>query len=189
MTTSYSRIVVPGSFGSVPQAGRPVLVLPPTGNPDSSLWDSTGPYSTTQFMSKRSNSSPDLAGQMLWDQSGAQRVPPDSTAPAVSRHIGRDAMASYNPIFSEPSPSFSHEMQPIMHSPARGPPNSSTAPPLYLLPTPTANPMEPNTMSNSASAPDLLAGQLQESLRLVASPSPGAAPPPPPLGPGMEGKK
>jgi RNA-binding protein Nova len=172
MTTSYSRIVVAGSFG-VPQPSRSVLVGPPTGSPETSLWDSSGAYASAQFIGKRSNSSPDLPTQMIWDQRGGPRIHSETNHAAISRHIQRDVMSPYNPVFGDQSASFSHEMPSLMHSPARRPPNSSAAP-LYLLPTPPpGSAMEAPSMSNSASAPDLLAGQLQESLRLSNSPSSG----------------
>jgi hypothetical protein len=60
-----------------------------------------------------------------------------------------------------------------MHSPGRGPLTPSSAPPLYLLPAnpPYLLPTNPSSlmdadMSNGASAPDVLALQLQESLRI-----------------------
>ena len=170
MTTSYSRVLLSGGF-PVPQAGRPVLVVPPTGGPESGLWDASGTYGSPQFMGKRSNSSPDLAGQMLWDQRGGPRIHAEPSVP-ISRHIPRDPMPQYNPVFGDPSSSFTHEMGPLMHTPARGPHDTSSGP-LYVLPTPPpTTQMEPPSMPNSASAPDLLAGQLQESLRLSSSPSP-----------------
>ena len=167
MTTSYSRLVVSGGF-PVPQASRPVLVVPPTGGHESTLWDTSGTYGSTQFMGKRSNSSPDLAGQMLWDQRGGPRIHGEAPVP-ISRHIPRDSIPQYNPVFGDPPPPFSHEMGPLMHSPARGP-HSTSSGPLYVIPTPPpTSQMEPPSIPNSASAPDLLAGQLQESLRLTSS--------------------
>lgn len=162
MTTSYSRVVVPGSFGQLPPTGRPVLVVPSVANPEGSMWDTAGPYG--QFVAKRSSSSPDLSGQMIWDQRGAPRMATDTTGAPLSRHVPREPVQQYSPVFTDGPPSFSHEM-PLMHSPARGPPNAN-APPLYLVPSPNGNQMEQASLSNSASAPDLLALQLQDTLRV-----------------------
>jgi RNA-binding protein Nova len=169
MTTSYSRIVVPGSFNPGPPTGQHVLVVPPGRNPEPSMWDAPGPYPPTQYMGK-SNSSPDLPVQMLWNQRGGQRMPPEPPAPHMARHLPREPITSYNSGFIESSPSF--DMPPLLHSPAHGPPTSTNAPPVYLLPTPSPTPLEPPiSVPNIVSAPDLLAGQLHDSLRISASPS------------------
>jgi RNA-binding protein Nova len=168
MTTSYSRIVVPRSFNTGPPAGQQVLVVPPGRNPEPSMWDAPGPYPPIQYMGK-CNSSPDLVVQMLWDQRGGQQMPPEHPAPLMARHLPREPTTPYNYGFIESSPSF--DIPPLMHSPARGPPTSTNGPPVYLLPTPSPTPLEPSSIPNSVSAPDLLAGQLQDSLRISASPS------------------
>lgn len=171
MTTSYSRVAVPGTFNPMLQSGRPVLVGQPVTNPEPLMWDTQGPYN--QFVGKRSISSPDLAGQMIWDQRGPppRIIPPEPPVAPLSRHVPREPMQPYNPVFADAPPSFSHEMPPLMHSPPRGPLPSTNAPPLYLLPPGSANQMDQVTMSNSVSAPDLLALQLQDSLRISNSPS------------------
>ena len=166
MTTSYSRIAGPVSFNPGPQAGQHVHLVPPGRNPEPSMWDAPGPYPPTQYMGK-SNSSPDLGIQMLWDQHGGQRMPPESPAHLMARHLPSEPTTPYNYGFIESSPSF--DMAPLMHSPARGPPTSTNAPPVYLLSNPSPTPLEPSSIPNSVSAPDLLADQLQDSLRISAS--------------------
>jgi RNA-binding protein Nova len=169
MTTSYSRIVVPDSFNPGPPTGQHVRVVPPGRNPEPSMWDAPGPYPPTQYMGK-SNSSPDLVVQMLWDQRGGQRMPPhEPPAPLMARHLPPEPTAPYNYGFIESSPSF--DMPPLMHPPGRGTPTSTNPPPVYLLPTPSPTPLEPSSIPNSVSAPDLIADQLQDSLRISASPS------------------
>jgi predicted RNA-binding protein YlqC (UPF0109 family) len=193
MTTSYSRVVVPGSFNQAPQAGRPVLAVPSDVNPEHTMWEAGGPYN--QFEGRRSNSSPDLPAQMIWDQHGGpprmpseassgQMMSPDlpgqmiwdqhggpprmpsepSSGQMMSHHPG-ETMQPYSPVFADAPASYSHDMAPMMHSPARGPPPSTNAP-VYLLPSPSPTQMDQLSMSNSTSAPDLLAMQLQDSLRI-----------------------
>ena len=157
MTTSYSRVIVPpGSFNPISPTGRPVLVVPPGG--DSSMWESPGQYG--QFVPKRSNSSPDLAGQMMWDQRGgpAPRMPTDVSGAPMSR----EQMQQFNPVFETLPPATFHDI-PGMIQPQLSAPGQN---PVYL---------EPPSMTNSSSAPDL-ALQLQESLRLSNTPPSAAGP-------------
>jgi hypothetical protein len=164
MTTSYSRVVVPGSFNQAPQAGRSVLAVPSDVNPEHAMWEAGGPYN--QFEGRRSNSSPDLPGQMIWDQHGGPpRMPSEPSSGQMMSHHPGEAMQPYSPVFADAPASYSHDMAPMMHSPARGPPPSTNAP-VYLLPSPSPTQMDQLSMSNSASAPDLLAMQLQDSLRM-----------------------
>jgi predicted RNA-binding protein YlqC (UPF0109 family) len=51
MTTSYSTVVVPGSFHQAAQAGRPVLAVPSDVNPEHVMWEAGGPYN--QFGGRR----------------------------------------------------------------------------------------------------------------------------------------
>jgi predicted RNA-binding protein YlqC (UPF0109 family) len=159
MTTSYSRVVVPG-FNPMSADGRAVVVIPP--GEEGSMWEETGQYG--QFIPKRSNSSPDLVGQMAWDQRGPPRLSGEVTGVSTSR---RDPMQPYNPIFD----AFSHEMPGMTQSHLRGPPGTTSPPSMHMLSSPSLNKMEQPPISNSASTPEL-ALQLQESLRLSNTPPP-----------------
>ena len=170
MTTSYSRVVVPSSFGQVPGANRALIVMSQGGNHEPSLWDTSRPFASPEF-GKRSSSSPDLAGQILWDQRGGKHLPVEPATPSqLHSHVPRDPMSQYNPMFADPSPSFLHDLPPMIPSPVRAPPSATAAPPLYMLGTPSSSTVEQNTLPSSVSAPDLLATQLQESLRIGTSP-------------------
>lgn len=177
MTTSYSRVVMQGSFGGVPAGpvpGRPLLAVPSGQSPESPIWESGSPYN--QFgAAKRSSSSPDLAGQMLWDQRVQPRIPQENPTSSMARPPpSREPMQPYNAAFAEGSHSYAHDMPPMMSSPARGPHGSANPPPVYLFPPSHPNQMDQVSISNSISAPDLLALQLQDSLRInVAPPSGG----------------
>ena len=167
MTTSYSRLVVPGAYTPV-QPGRPVMVVPsPTGE-----WDATNPYG--QFMGKRSSSQPDLTQMSAEQQRVTGRIPTESPGPAGSQVNLRDpSMQQYSPAaFPDAPPPYAAEMPPMMPSPARGPPNpSAAAPPMYLFPTPSTNQLEHPSMQNSSSAPDFLALQFQDSMRISNPPT------------------
>lgn len=177
MTTSYSRVIMQGGFGGVPSGpvpGRQLLVVPTGVSPESPIWENGGPYN--QFgAAKRSSSSPDLGGQMLWDQRLSPRIPQENPATALARPPpSREQMHSYTPVFTENPQSYTHDMSPMMPSPARGPPGGTNPPPVYLVPPSHPNQMDHGSMPNSVSAPDLLALQLQDSLRINTAPPSGA---------------
>ena len=168
MTTSYSRVVMPGSFNPLPQAARQVLVVPTSANQEPGMWDTQGQYNP--FVGRRSNSSPELTGPMIWDQRGIPpRIAAEPPAAPIARHVPREPIQQYNQGFTDMPPSFSHEMPPLMHTSARGP--NSNPQQLYVLPNPTPNQIDQAAMSNSTSAPDLLALQMQEKLLLSSSPT------------------
>jgi RNA-binding protein Nova len=161
MTTSYSR-AVPGPFTPVSPSGQPVLLPPGEG----AMWEVPGQYG--QFVAKRSTSSPDLAGQMMWDQRGPPpRMPGEVPGTSMSR---RDPMQHYNPGYNT-AQTFPQDMPAMMQSQLRGPPGTTSPSSMYLLPSPTFHQMDQASISNSASTPDL-ALQLQESLRISNTPPP-----------------
>jgi RNA-binding protein Nova len=162
MTTSYSRVAVPGAFSPVSPSGQPVQHSPGEG----ATWEVPGQYG--QFVAKRSTSSPDLAGQMMWDQRGPPpRMPGEVPGTSMSR---RDPMQHYNPGY-DTAQTFPQDMPPMMQSQLRGPPGTTSPSSMYLLPSPTFDQVDQASTSNSASAPDL-ALQLQESLRISNTPPP-----------------
>lgn len=162
MTTSYSRAPVAASFAPTSSPGRPVLLPPGEG----AMWEVPGQYG--QFVEKRSTSSPDLVGQMMWDQRGP---PPIISGEVPGASISRrDPIQQYTPGYDTPQ-TFTHDVLAMMQSQLRGPPGASTPSSMYLLPSPTFNQMDQASVSNSASAPDL-ALQLQESLRISNTPPP-----------------
>jgi len=158
MTTSYSRIMSDAAAYGPPTASRPVLVpIPPTSprqlTPDQAQpWDAAFPTSAyapvgpTGSMPRRIASSPDLPGIML-----SQRLSETPTP---------DRLAGFSPGLS--------------YSPVPGPP----VPPLYLIPQPGQQPLDPPATPETASfphcvsAPDLLAAQLEQSMRLSTPPQP-----------------
>jgi predicted RNA-binding protein YlqC (UPF0109 family) len=158
MTTSYSRLLVPGTFTPV-QPGRQLLVIPPpTGD-----WNAAGQYN--QFTGKRSNSQPDLSQVAIDKQKASARIPPES--PGHSREI---SMHQYNPIFPDAPPNYSSEMPGMIPSPARSNP-STVASPMYLFPARSSSQLDQHpSLSNSSSAPDLLTLHFQENLRLSNPP-------------------
>ncbi len=167
MTTSYSRVVMHGSFGGVsagPIPGRPLFMVPSGATQESPTWENGSPYN--QFgQNKRSISSPDLAGQMLWDHRVPPRMPQEGLTTSLSRPLPASdpTQPPYSTVFTEGSLSYAHEVPAMMSSPVRGPPPNSNASSVYLL--------DQGCMPNSISAPDLLALQLQDSLRINTAPS------------------
>jgi hypothetical protein len=160
MTTSYSRLVVPGAYTPV-QSGRPLLVVPSSPGE----WDPSTQYD--HFAAKRSNSQPDLTQVALDQQRASTRMHLDSPGPS------RDAtMQEFGPVFPEVPTNYNPEM-PMMPSPARGPPsNPSTASsPMYLFPAPGNTQLEHRSLTNSSSAPDLLAMQFPDSMRIANPPT------------------
>ena len=168
MTTSYSRVVIPGSFNAMPQSSRPVLMVPSApSNPEQSLWEPAVPYN--QFGGKRSSSSPDLTVPIMWDQQAAPRMQghPEAASGPMSRQPPRDAIQPYNPMFGDVPSSYPQDMPGLIQSGARGPPPSVNTNPLYLMPAPSAgSQVDQSNLPSSASAPDLLAMQLQDSMRI-----------------------
>lgn len=167
MTTSYSRVVMHGAYGGVPGAsvpGRPHFIVP-SSTQEASTWDSGNTF--TQFAAaKRSSSSPDLTGQVLWDQRIAPRMTLESTgtspAPMSRPPPPREPMQPpYTTGFTEGPQSYSHDVPPMMSSPARLPVGNANAANVYLL--------DQSSLSNSISAPDLLTLQLHDSLRINAA--------------------
>ncbi|KAL3912070.1 MAG: hypothetical protein SGILL_007030 [Bacillariaceae sp.] len=160
LTTSYSRLMVPSAYTPV-QTGRPLLVVPsPTGE-----WQDPAAYN--HMAAKRSTSQPDLT-QVAMEHQRASRMGPDSPIP-------RDpSLQQYSPIFPDATQTYSGEMAPMMPSPARGPPSnpSTGGSPMYLFPTPGGGQMEHPNITNSSSAPDLLALQLQDTMRISNPPNP-----------------
>ncbi|KAG7346563.1 KH domain containing protein [Nitzschia inconspicua] len=158
MTTSYSRLMVPSAYTPL-QPTRGLLVVPsPTGE-----WDTSGQYD--HFGAKRSTSQPDLTQIGVDQQRGSSRMLPDS--PGQSRD-----MQQYSPVFPDVAPSYSQEMPPTMPSPARGPPTNPppAASPMYLFQAPGTTQLEHPNLPNSSSAPDLLAMQFQDSMRISTPP-------------------
>jgi hypothetical protein len=154
MTTTYSRLVVPGAYTPVPP-GRPFLVVPsPPGE-----WDPSVLYD--HFAAKRSSSQPDLTQITVDQQPVSSRRPLDSLGQA------RDALQEFSSVYPAGPSNFVAEMA-MMPSPATGTISSpSTAPsPVYLFPAPGSNQIEIPNLPNSSSAPDLLALQFPDSMRI-----------------------
>lgn len=177
MTTSYSRLVNPNQFSVPPgPGGRPMMMVPPGANPEQ-LWDPQGPYAPLHFMNKRTNSSPDLPGMMMWDQRAGQAIPPQEQQNQAPRNSQGDGMPPYNPSFIEASPSFSQEVSAAVPPSPRGPPSTPPHGPgqqLYGIQNPSPTPpLDPAGMASSISAPDLLAMQMQDSLRISPATIPG----------------
>ena len=171
MTTSYSRVVMHGGYGGVPGAGvpgRPHFLVPTSATQDTSTWDSGSTF--TQFAAaKRSSSSPDLAGQVLWDQRISPRMTLESSSPtSMSRPPPprEPVQPPYSTVFTDGPQSYSHEVPPMMSSSTRLPLTNANAASVYLI--------DQSSLSSSISAPDLLALQLQDSLRINAAISSGA---------------
>lgn len=170
MTTSYSRVVVHGAYGSMPPVppgppvGRPVDVVPNTGPGDSTMWEGAGPSYGQLEVSKRSSSSPDINAQLMWEQRASQGLQVDPP----SAQIGRPPMGveQYRPVFPEGPQSFAPDISHTGQSGTRASSISASSPPVYLLSTPNHNQIEQSSVSNSVSAPDLLAMQLQDTLRI-----------------------
>ena len=168
MTTSYSRVVLHGTFGDVPSAPpaneRLHIVLPSGASPESPIWES-GSYNHFRAV-KRSSSSPDLAGQIPWDHRGQPQILQEIPATSMTRRPPSSGpMQPYNPVFTESPQPFPHDSPPIMSSPSRGPGGASPVA-IYLLAPP-----HPDQIDHSVSAPDLLALQLQDSFRINTAPA------------------
>lgn len=180
MTTSYSRVSGPSGFPAVPSSvippvartpDRQVVTVPGLEAP---VWEGGNSYQSFSASAKRSMSSPDLAGQMIWDQRmGPLRVHADSAVPSMVRPLQpREPTSPYSTGFPESAQPFSHEMPPVLPSPARLSPSHSSTQPMFVLAPPSQMGHVP--LSNSVSAPDLLAFHLQDSLRIQANSLPGA---------------
>lgn len=151
MTTSYTRVVHPTSFNPGPPAGRPVLLNPG----ESVVWEGSEQF--VPFVPGRSTSSPDLLGQMIWDQRvHLQRLPNESPR--------REPLQHYNSFFDGP-PTYTHEMAAIMPPQVRGETGSSS---MYLPPPPTLRRIDDIALQHSSSSPDL-ASQLRDSLQIPSS--------------------
>eukprot|EP00934_Nitzschia_sp_Nitz4_P005346 Nitzschia sp. Nitz4//scaffold86_size83305//77367//79467//NITZ4_005275-RA/size83305-augustus-gene-0.60-mRNA-1//1//CDS//3329559289//5336//frame0 len=175
LTTTYSRIPSQSGFGAmhsgaVPQGratvGRPLHSVPSLG--ETSMWENSPSYHSMSSLARRSISSPDLAGQMMWDQRttpvgvpselpshvmGAMR--PREVAPQYNRHLYADGSQPLGP----------HDISPLLSAQPRHPaPNPHG---MFLVQ------MDQVPLSNSVSAPDLLALQMQESLRIQSASSGG----------------
>mmetsp|Transcript_52180 Transcript_52180/g.126047 ORF Transcript_52180/g.126047 Transcript_52180/m.126047 type:complete len:745 (-) Transcript_52180:225-2459(-) len=170
MTTSYSRVIMPGAYAPMAQQGRPMIVVPaPTGN-----WDAQGHYN--QFSNKRSSSQPDLAHMPSMDpQRGATRIPPGSPSIGTAVPPSSDAAQQFNSsAFHDGSPPYGADSGPSAPSPStttRGPQSNTAGGGMYAVP-PTVNaPVDHSVMSQSSSAPDLLALQFQDSVRVSNTPT------------------
>jgi KH domain len=169
MTTSYSRIIIPGTYAPMAPPGRPMIVVPtPTAE-----WDAQGHYS--QFSGKRSSSQPDLTQTTTMDAPRAPpRLPPGSpktgsVSPAVAHQ--RDTMQHFSSsAFHDGSPPFGTDagsmMAPSPPTTTRGLHSNTGGGPMYLVPTGANAPVDHSAMSQSSSAPDLLALQFQDSVRV-----------------------
>ncbi|CAJ1953730.1 unnamed protein product [Cylindrotheca closterium] len=154
MTTSYTRVVHPTSFNPTTPAGRPVLLNPGEGV----VWEGSEQFGP--FVPGRSNSSPDLLGQMIWDQRGhLQRLPNESPRGEPLQH--------YNSFFEGP-PTYTHEMTPIMPPQIRGPPGDTGSTSMYLPSPPALNQIDDTALQHSSSSPDV-ASQLRDSLQISSS--------------------
>mmetsp|Transcript_29850 Transcript_29850/g.71741 ORF Transcript_29850/g.71741 Transcript_29850/m.71741 type:complete len:643 (+) Transcript_29850:195-2123(+) len=154
MTTSYTRVVHPASFNPASPAGRPVLLNPGEGV----VWEGSEQFGP--FVPGRSTSSPDLLGQMIWDQRGhLQRLPNESPR--------REPLQHYNSFFEGP-PTYTHEMAPVIPPQLRGPPGDTAGPSMYLPPSPALSQVDDTALPHSSSSPDL-ALQLRDSLQISSS--------------------
>jgi len=79
----------------------------------------------------------------------------------------------YNAILPDETGLFPSDVPPMVPA-GRGGMLSVPSPPMYLVPPNQPSHLDSNSIPNSLSAPDLIAIQFQEALRLEASPSPGA---------------
>lgn len=166
MTTSYSRHLTPGSYTSV-QSGRPLHLLPSS----TGEWDNQGPYGS--FTIKRSSSQPDLSHVSIEQQRREQcRMPPETFGGNVNQHeIGQrdSSMQQFNASFVDPPQSYNSELTPMIGNQDRGQrPNTQIAP-MYLLGGSAPNQLDHPQIQSSSSAPDLLALQCQDTLRLSTS--------------------
>lgn len=161
MTTSYSRHVAPGTYTSV-QSGRP-LHLVPSSNGE---WDNQVPYGS--FAVKRSSSQPDLSHVAIEQQRREQsRVPPES----LQHEIGQrdSSMQQFNTSFVDTPQSYNSELTPMMGTQDRGQRANTQIAPMYLLGGSNPNQIDHPQIQSSSSAPDLLALQCQDTLRISTS--------------------
>ena len=161
MTTSYSRHVTPGSYTSV-QSGRPLHLVPSS----TGEWDNQVPYGS--FTAKRSSSQPDLSLVSIEQQRREQsRMPPELPQQEIGQ---RDSsMQQFNASFMETPQSYNSELTPIISTQDRGQrPNTQIAP-MYLLGGSTPGQIDHPPIQSSSSAPDLLALQCQDTLRISTS--------------------
>jgi len=166
MTTSYSRHVAPGSYTPV-QPGRPLhLVQNPTGD-----WENQGLYGS--FAIKRSSSQPDLSHMSMEQQRREQsRIPSESFVGNISQgETGQREQSGqqFNPSFIDPPQSYNQEVAPMIGSQDRGQRSSTQIGPMYLLDASIPNQLEHTQIQSSSSAPDLLAIQCQDTLRIPNS--------------------
>lgn len=166
MTTSYSRHVPPGSYSPV-QPGRPLhLSSSATGE-----WENQGPYGT--FTIKRSSSQPDLSHMSMEQQQREQsRIPPDSFGGNISQQeIGQrdSSVQQFNPSLIDPPQPYNSEVTPMIGTQDLGQRSNTQIAPMYLLGESVQSQLEHPQMQSSSSAPDLLALQCQETLRISNS--------------------
>lgn len=166
MTTSYSRHVAPGSYTSV-QSGRPLHLVPSS----TGEWDNQGPYGS--FTVKRSSSQPDLSHVSIEQQRREQsRMPPESFGGNINQQeIGQrdSSMQQFNASFIDPPQSYNSELTPMIGTQDRGQRPSTQIAPMYLLGGSTPNQLDHPQIQSSSSAPDLLALQCQDTLRISTS--------------------
>jgi predicted RNA-binding protein YlqC (UPF0109 family) len=175
MTTSYSRVLpVHATFPMIANAvpDRPVMAVP-IGSAESPMWDVGSQY-THQFAPwKRSNSSPDLIEHLVWDQQhGVAHLPPDGLkAPVSSRRApSRVSIQHHNAMFADGPLSGPSDVPPMPAGRSRL--SIVTPPQMVSIPLTPTNHVDPGSIPSSLSAPDLLAIQHHESLRLESSPLP-----------------
>jgi RNA-binding protein Nova len=169
MTTSYSRVMSDAYQAGAVRPG--LLPVPPTASPrhtspeqqQQQLWEGIPATSfVPTSIPRRSGSSPDLQGVMLNQRSPASGYATEPQTP--------ERLSGYSPVLNGP---------PTGYSPLQAPAaTTGGGQPLYLFPQDPRAAMESNSnsdaVSQSASAPDLLALQLEQSMHL----SPNLNPPP-----------
>lgn len=181
LTTSYTRIVMQGSFAVMPNSGHLpendlMIASDPLLNEPQATFDAVPSQYATQFgQGKRSNSSPDLGGT-VWDPHEDPLRAPTENIPAASMPNPlpprpTEHSLAYSSMMADNPASFPSEMSQAMSSSA-GVPISNANTPIYMIPQPHPSHVDSGTIPNSLSAPDLLAARFQESLRLDHSPSP-----------------
>jgi RNA-binding protein Nova len=174
MTTSYSRHLVPGSYtpAQQQQPGQP----PHMGSSPTGEWDNQDPYGGT-FMIKKSTSQPDLSHMSMEQQQRLQsRIHSGSFVGGGGvTEIGQrePSLQQFNQSFMDsPQQPYNSEMPPpppqmMMPNQDREQRSNAAVVPMYLLggSNPSQLDHHPPILS-STSAPDLLALQFQDSLRL-----------------------
>ena len=164
MTTTYSsRNIAPGSYAPV-QTGRPLHLVPP-----SAEWESQGQYAS--FPVKRSSSQPDLSHVSLEQQRREQSRMPQETfvGSGPQQELGqRDpSVQQFNPSFID-THSYSPEGTSMIANQDRGQRSNNQIAPMYLLGG-SGPSLDHTQIQNSTSAPDLLALNVQDSLRISNS--------------------